>query len=226
MDEAGCLYSNELCRPRSDPSESSRGETVRAAVVVSEASTDGERVAKRKTVQTHFRELCEGYSPDLIADWCGVDYKSALQFKSGQRSPGAQALRLFLLNRDGRILGAEWEGFSIRGGTMWDPYGKPLTAGQLRAYEIALQMLRELMRGNPLLNRELDALFHQAARLSRRPGEASAASGPVEAKPSAFVRYASAESVRMRNSRRKNKAADPLAKPAAKLRLALAAKDC
>jgi hypothetical protein len=182
-------------------------------------------VAKPKLVRTHFQQLCEGYSPDLIADWCGVDYSSAMQFKSGQRSPGAQALRLFLLNRDGRILGAEWEGFSVRGGTMWDPYGKPLTAGQLRAYEIALQMLRELMRGNALLNRELDALFHQAERIALRPGEARATSGPAEAKPSAFVRYRTPESVRVRNSRRKNKAADPLAEPASRLKLAVAAKD-
>jgi hypothetical protein len=108
-------------------------------------SDPGAALAK---LRTKFQELCYGYPVDLIAEWCCVDLKTARHYKSGTRRPGKAALTLFALNRDGAILPAEWQGFSFRGGTMWDPYGRPLTHGLLRSYQLGLQMMREWARGD------------------------------------------------------------------------------
>jgi hypothetical protein len=157
--------------------------------------------------KTYFQELCYGCNVDLIAEWCGVDIKTARHFKAGTRRPGRQAQELFLLHRDGRILPAEWEGFSFRGGRLFDPYGKELTHGILRAYPIALQLLRALARGNASATRDIDALLHSmttALPFGPRAAATSVASAATaaEAKPSALVRYRAPETIRRRNSLR------------------------
>ena len=45
-----------------------------------------------------------GYPDQLIARWCGVSVATARLYKSGARKPSRQALRLFALYRDGRVL--------------------------------------------------------------------------------------------------------------------------
>jgi hypothetical protein len=147
-------------------------------------------------LRTKFQELCYGYPIDLIAQWCCVDLKTARHYKAGTRRPGKAALTLFALNRDGSILPAEWHGFSFRGSTMWDAYGKPLTHGVLRSYQLALQMMREWARGDatptalPLL---ADLRATERSELAR---------SPAEAKPSDLVSRPRPQKIRVRNAHR------------------------
>jgi hypothetical protein len=113
--------------------------------------------------KTPFQTLCYGINEDLVAQWCRVDLETARLYKSGGSSPCAAELELFLLNLNGRIVPTEWHGFSVRGAFMWDPYGKAFTHGQLRAYELALQMLCELARKDTNRTPALDDLFRFTA---------------------------------------------------------------
>ena len=57
--------------------------------------------------------LFYGYPVELIADWCAVSRHTAYLYKIGARKPSRQALRLFVLNRDGRVLDDTWKGWAI-----------------------------------------------------------------------------------------------------------------
>jgi len=70
-------------------------------------------VGRRKKSIGNF--LFYGYAPELIVRWCGVSMQTALLYKSGVRKPSRQALRLFTLHRDGRVLGPEWREWSVSG---------------------------------------------------------------------------------------------------------------
>lgn len=85
-----------------------------------------------------------GYPEQLIARWCGVSVSTARLYKSGVRKPSRQALRLFTLHRDGRVLGDEWKGFAVREGNLVDPQGQEFTAGQLNSHWLIVQLAREL----------------------------------------------------------------------------------
>lgn len=87
-----------------------------------------------------------GYSTQLLSQWCLVDEATALRWKRGEQEPSPQAMLLFQLHRDGRILGPEWQGWSVRGAQLVDPENQSTSQGQLRAYAINYQLLRELMR--------------------------------------------------------------------------------
>jgi hypothetical protein len=185
-----------------DPSRSPSSTTTAAPL------DPGAALAK---LRTKFQELCYGIPIDLIAQWCCVDLKTARHYKSGTRSPGKSALVLFMLHRNGLVLPAEWQGFSFRDGTMWDPSGKPLTHGMLRAYELGIQLMREWARGNNRRTRTLDQIFYAAA-----PGLASSAAWPAsgatfgpsaEAKPSALVLQPAPETIRTRKLRARTKLA-------------------
>jgi hypothetical protein len=146
--------------------------------------------------------MCYGYPVDLIAQWCCVDVQTARHYKAGTRRPGKASLTLFSLNRDGAILPAEWQGFSFRGATMWDPYGKPLTHGVLRSYQLALQIMGEWARGDSHRTRTLDEIFYASAdaRTALLPAieQRSEARAGSEAKPSDLVRSVTPETVRRR----------------------------
>jgi hypothetical protein len=158
-------------------------------------------------LRTKFQELCYGYPIDLIAQWCCVDLKTARHYKAGTRRPGKAALTLFALNRDGAILPAEWQGFSFRGGTMWDPYGKPLTQGVLRAYQLGLQMMREWARGDADRTRTLDEILYASTNALALPApgcaiERSEVRTGAEAQPSDLVGRTRPETIRRRNPQR------------------------
>ena len=92
--------------------------------------------------------LFYGYPPELIARWCGVSEQTALQYKTGVRKPSRQALRLFVLHRDGRVLGPEWREWSVQKDDLVSPEGQETTQGQLNAYWLIMQLARELARDN------------------------------------------------------------------------------
>ena len=145
------------------------------------------------------------HSLDLIAQWCCVDLKTARHYKSGARAPGKSALVLFVLHANGLVLPAEWQGFSFRGGTLWDPSGRPLTHGMLRAYELGIQVMREWARGDDIRTRTLDEIFHEAHATLLPPASAAqrqrSAGAGGEAKPSALVLQPEPETVRKRTLR-------------------------
>jgi hypothetical protein len=158
-------------------------------------------------LRTKFQELCYGYPIDLIAQWCCVDLKTARHYKAGTRRPGKAALTLFALNRDGAILPAEWQGFSFRGGTMWDPYGKPLTQGVLRAYQLGLQLMREWARGDSARTRMLDEILYASPNALALPApwcadERSETRTGAKAQPSDLVRNTRPETLRRRIAQR------------------------
>ena len=76
--------------------------------------------------------------------------------------PSPQALRLFELHRDRRILGAEWDGWLVNNAELVDPEGNATTQGQLRAYYQVYQLCHELMRGNDAAQAEFDAIVRLA----------------------------------------------------------------
>lgn len=90
-----------------------------------------------------------GYPDHLIARWCGVSVSTARLYKSGSRKPSRQALRLFALYRDGRVLDDHWKGFSIRGPNLVDPQGREFTPGQLNAHWLIVQLARDLASKDP-----------------------------------------------------------------------------
>jgi hypothetical protein len=88
--------------------------------------------------------LFYGYPEPLIARWCGVSLSTARQYKAGTRKPSRQAVRLFTLYRDGRVLDEGWKGFSVRGDKLVDPDGNEFDPGQLRAHWLIVQLARDL----------------------------------------------------------------------------------
>lgn len=90
--------------------------------------------------------IFEGYPAELIARWCAVSVKTAQLYKAGVRRPSRQALRLFSLHRDERVLTGPWADCSVRGAHLVDPEGQTLTLGQLRAYWIVMALAAELAR--------------------------------------------------------------------------------
>jgi hypothetical protein len=90
-----------------------------------------------------------GYPEPLIARWCGVSVHTARLYKSGARKPSRQALRLFALHRDGRVLDDRWKGFAVRGDKLVDPQGQEFSPVQLEAHWLIVQLAHELARKDP-----------------------------------------------------------------------------
>jgi len=117
--------------------------------------------------QKHPRVLSifDGYSAALIAEWCAVSIKTATLYKSNWRKPSRQALRVFVLHRDGRVLSDVWRDCCVRGDRLIDPEDQGVTLGQLRAYWIVMQLAAEYARRRS-----------QVHALARRAGAARRAS--------------------------------------------------
>ena len=90
-----------------------------------------------------------GFPEQLIARWCGVSVATARLYKSGSRKPSRQALRLFALYRDGRVLDDRWKGFAIRRDHLVDPEGHEFDPNQLRAHWLIVQLARDLASKDP-----------------------------------------------------------------------------
>ncbi len=88
-----------------------------------------------------------GYPAELVAQWCRVSARTGAAWKSGISEPSRQAVALFELHRDGRVLSvADWPGWSVRGGQLFDPDGVCTTQDQLRAYGLVIPWAREAYR--------------------------------------------------------------------------------
>lgn len=114
-------------------------------------------VAKLPTLSVFY-----GYPAELVARWCGVSVSTAAAWKANKRKPSRQALRIFTLHRDGRVLGDQWAGWEVREGVIRDPEGNCTTADQLRSYALILQLARELARHDPRWQADFERLLASA----------------------------------------------------------------
>lgn len=89
-----------------------------------------------------------GYSPKLIAAWCGVSVQTARAYKNGSKRPSRSVMRLFRLHRECRVLGESWDGWLIQDDGIVDPDGNVTSRSQLLAYWIVMQYAAELVRGD------------------------------------------------------------------------------
>ena len=103
-----------------------------------------------------------GYPVELIRDWCGVSTHTAYLYKTGVRKPSKQAQRLFILHRDGRVLGPEWREWAIHKDRLVSPEGQETTQGQLAAYWLVMQLARELASRDPEAREEFNQLLRSA----------------------------------------------------------------
>lgn len=103
-----------------------------------------------------------GYPPELIARWCGVTQHTAYLYKIGARKPSRQALRLFTLHRDGRVLGPEWREWAVHKDKLISPEGKETTHGQLNAYWLVMQLARELASKDPDVYEDFNRILRSA----------------------------------------------------------------
>lgn len=106
--------------------------------------------------------LFYGYPPELIASWCGVSIETAIQYKNGARKPSRQAMRLFVLHRDGKVLGPEWREWFVRKDKLISPEGQETTHGQLDAYWLVMQLARELASKDPEATKEFYRILASA----------------------------------------------------------------
>lgn len=83
--------------------------------------------------------LFYGYPPELIARWCSVSRGTAYLWKIGQRNPSDQAVRLFVLHRDRRVLTDEWKGWLVKPDGLVDPEGNETSRNLLRGYFLMMQ---------------------------------------------------------------------------------------
>ena len=104
-----------------------------------------------------------GTPAKVIADCCMVSLNTAYQWKRGDRQPGPQSLRLFLLHRHGRVLGNDWEGWSSQGDALSDPDGNRTTIRQLLVYPYVYQLCAELVRDDPKRREMFDRLMRMAS---------------------------------------------------------------
>jgi hypothetical protein len=112
------------------------------------SSPSGEAVGRRRKY-ANGNVVFYGYPLELIARWCGVSAQTALLYKTGARKPSRQALRLFTLHRDRRVLGPEWNEWVVKGDRLVSPEDNEFTQGQLRAYILVMQLARELASKDP-----------------------------------------------------------------------------
>lgn len=95
-----------------------------------------------------------GYSVELIQAWCGVSRPTAYLYKIGARKPSKLARRLFVLHRDGRVLGPEWRDWAVHKNKLVSPEGQETTQSQLSAYWLVMQLARELTKDDPAARKE------------------------------------------------------------------------
>lgn len=108
------------------------------------------------------RSIFYSYPPQLIARWCSVSIETASSWKAGSRRPSRQALKLFALHRDQRVLGDAWRDWKLQDGVIIDPEGNSTTQAQLRAYWLIMQYAAELARRDPQAYEHFQSLLRQA----------------------------------------------------------------
>jgi len=102
------------------------------------------------------------YPADLIARWCGVSVATAAQWKRGARKPSRQALRLFSLHRDGRVLGEKWRRWKVVDDSIVDPAGNVTSLALLEGYAMIFQWVADIAARDPETQRQYYELLKRA----------------------------------------------------------------
>lgn len=85
-----------------------------------------------------------GYPDELVARWCGISAATVRQYKLGKRKPSRTVVRLFMLHREGRVLGPEWKGWLVKPDSIVDPDGNETSRALLHNYFWIAQFARQL----------------------------------------------------------------------------------
>lgn len=101
----------------------------------------GKRISTKRVLTMFY-----GYPVELIARWCCVSEQTAYKYKRGILKPSKQAAALFRLHSEGRILPDSWKGWKFHKNQLFDDCGKPLSQGQLNAYQFIYQIASEANR--------------------------------------------------------------------------------
>jgi hypothetical protein len=102
------------------------------------------------------------YPPETIALWSGVSVLTAKQWESGARKPSRQSLRLFVLNRDGRVLNDQWRLRKVVHGAIIDHTSNRTTAAQLEGYALILPWVAAVAARDPDTQRQYYELLKRA----------------------------------------------------------------
>lgn len=86
--------------------------------------------------------LFYGYPAKLIADWCGVDIKTAERWKRGTQRPKRGHIRLFTMMRDRRILPEGWLYDAKRGELVYLAGNESWPLDTIRSLTYRIQELR------------------------------------------------------------------------------------
>lgn len=89
--------------------------------------------------------LFYGFPVEVIASWCQVTKGTAYLYKVGQRKPSRQAIRLFVIHRDRRLLTEEWKGWVIKPDSIVDPKNNKTPRNLLRGYSLILQYVNAVV---------------------------------------------------------------------------------
>ncbi len=147
-----------------------------------------------------------GYPAETIAHWCAVSIATAQLYKAGKRKPSVQALRLFALYQENRVLTNEWEGWRVIGNSLYDPAGNAFKASRLEGYQMILQWVSAVAAIYP----DTKAQYYEVLRRSEL-------SGPRTPIPALRVIQEGGSEVNARGRRRR----PALRQPSALLRLPL-----
>ena len=120
----------------------------------------GAAVGRRKKSTGNL--LFYGNPPELIAQWCGVTLHTAYLYKIGARKPSRHVQRLFVLHRDGRVLGSEWREWKVHKDRLVSPEGQETTQGQLAAYWLIIQLASDLASRDPEAREEYRRILRRA----------------------------------------------------------------
>jgi hypothetical protein len=100
----------------------------------------------RKNTQRRSLNPFYGYPAELIAEWCCVSVQSAEHYKAGRRKPSNRVLKLFRLQRDGKVLGDAWDDYRVIDERLFGPDGKSIRPTDIALWELVWQIAAEADR--------------------------------------------------------------------------------
>lgn len=94
----------------------------------------------RKFSKPRVLNMFYGYPAELVAAWCCVSPQTADKYKRNALKPSKQAIALFRLHANKRIIPDGWQGWKFHDGKLVDPENVSLTRAQLGAYQYVYQL--------------------------------------------------------------------------------------
>lgn len=102
-----------------------------------------------------------GYPDEVVAQWCGITAAAVRAYKTGKRKPSRTVVRLFMLHREGRVLGPKWKGWLVKPDSIVDPDGSETSMTQLHNYFWIVQLAHRLVyaQDDVALHRQFENLI-------------------------------------------------------------------